>query len=259
MQNDQLQTLIGDISGDIATDLFQKANRRLIGYCLRGDAPKVIDLDERFAAWVIAEHLESGQTPIHALFLSKQISDQYKAVLEKLKIVHDTRSMRFPTEHLWAIDPAGHLVALKLSNGCFVSASDDIPIVPCRIADLVVGLRSGMLVPSLFLSYFAMGYLPSVNLAGGARQAFYMTAYLTIWRHLHAVYSPVEAQQHAVPKLNLWAENALDVSEDLAESFFRPEGMQLAEWINKALELPLTETSRSFRSIIEHQYLRTSK
>jgi len=258
LQNDQFQSLIGDISGDVATDLFQEANRRLVGYCIRRDGPKIIDLDERFTAWVIAEHLESGQTPIHALILSDKISSRYKQILAKLQVSYDSRSLRFPTEHLWAIDSAGHLVALRRSNGYFVSASDGKPIVPCHTTELVAGLRSGMLLPSIFLSYFAMGYLPSLNLAGGVRQAFYMTAYLKIWRHLHAAYNTVEAQQHALPKLNLWAENALDVSEDLAGSFFDHTDLSLDEWINNAQKLPLSETSRNFCTIIEHDYFRIS-
>ncbi|MBY5361913.1 hypothetical protein [Rhizobium leguminosarum] len=255
-QSPRLDRLIGDISGDVATDLFQGANRRLLDASMSPSAPKIVDLDERFTAWVVAEHIESGETLVQSLFLSEDMAGLYRRSKEALRADDDPRSLRFPTEHLWAIDAGGHLVALEWSDGCLVSASDRKPVVRCEIADLVAGLRLGTLVPSLFLSYLVMGYLPSLNLAGGVRQPFYMNGFVKVWRELLSQYSTSQAKLHCEPKLNTWALNALDSREDIARCFLEGAEIKADEWIKTALELPLVRTSREFCSIVEHDFLR---
>lgn len=253
-----LSNATNGVYGKCPADLFHLANRNFLEANTAKSDPSLVMHDERFTAMVIAEHLEDGTTPVADLLLNPNTANRYKEIMEDESGTADSRVFRHPTEHFWLSTSMGHLAAIfRDSEGWFCKASDGTRVIEAKANVLADALREGTLVPSLFLSYFALGFLPRIRLIGGVRQMFYHKHYFVLWQKLldktkpsnreFLETLPTESDDH-------WALNALEANPEMSDNLITAGGLSLGDYARRALDRPLSETTHGFDAIVEHEY-----
>lgn len=253
-----ISSVAAPICWNSPADFFQKANGRLLAHNWRDGDPTVVSIDERFAAKLVAKHLQRSSSPVRDLVTCDGRLLQWVSSTDRESSLFDARQFRHPTIHFWECLPEGRLRALSVdSGGSYVNVASGDHVCHGDADSLLEALDNNRLVPSLYLAYFVLGFLPRIRLGGGVRQLFYHKQFFDSWcSFMHDSDQQSRAFLDSLPLTSddFWALTAIDSSTPTEHAFMRGTAGSMADIARDYLSRSLAETSNGFRAVVGHEY-----
>ena len=255
-----LLSLVDDLSSNLGAELFHQANHRMLQQHCSPNAPVIAAFDERLAAAVVAQHLLDPNSIVYRVLLDPVLQNTYQHAVAAQSMTLDPRELRYPTDHFWIADSNGRLASVNQQDALLKprSTKSSARPIPIDATALRLALSKGQLIPNLWLSYFVLGFLPGVRLAGGVRQLFYMSAYHKTWRALLDPHDNRDAALLDATKDgpdHIWALTAAEAPAKFIERLIEEDpSLRFDDVAELMLEQTLADTSLSFDAIVSHEY-----
>lgn len=170
LRNELLQ-ILPDAEFSSAADAIKSANRTLWRKFF-GTQVNFLQMDESDMAELVREHLEDEGSWLSRCFIERpELIGSFIFAVREVDCSPWAGWFKFNTDFFWMVRD-GQMKRLELENGVLRDSSGRYQ-VSFKPAALARALRSGEIVPSLFLVFLVIAILPGLRVLGGSRQIIY--------------------------------------------------------------------------------------